>query len=147
MFGSEIDFAPLVEMALTLLGTVLSAVAVWVGAVVRQRFKWAGDFDAGQILDSAIHRGIQYARNLIIGADGKMTVQVSNAIVAMAARYVMDKLPETVEHFGLTEDRVREMILARLDMVIDVDEVSGAKPVAPAQPDYPLPPEMPPATG
>lgn len=139
MFGSELDFAPLVEAALSLLLAVLSALAYWVGAVVRTRFKFAADFDAGQILDTAIHRGIDYARKAIIGADGKMTIQVSNAIVAIAARYVMDKLPETIQHFGFTEDKVRELILARLDTIVDIPDVETAnKPAA----NYPAPADL-----
>jgi hypothetical protein len=139
MFGSEIDFAPLVEAALSLLLAALTALSYWVGSVIRTRFKFAADFDAGQILDAAIHRGIDYARKTIIGADGKMTIQTSNAIVAYAARYVIDKLPETIEHFGFTEEKVRELILARLDAIVDIPDIETAsKPAA----SYPAPADL-----
>lgn len=141
MFGSEIDLAPLMEAALTLLGTILSAVALWVGAAIRTKFKFAADFDAGQILDAAIHRGIDYARKTIIGADGKMTVQVSNAIVALAVRYVVDKLPDTLRHFGLTEDKLREMILSRLDAIVDIPEYQAGGNIVS---EYPMPGGAPP---
>ena len=136
MFESGVDITPLLEAVLTILASVLSAVAVWVGAVIRTRFKFAADFDAGQILDSAIHRGIDYARKAIVGSDGKVTIQLNNAIVELAARYVIDKLPDTLKHFGIDETTIKQMILARLDAIIDVPEI-GTAPRAPT--DYNIP--------
>lgn len=138
MFESGIDLTPLVEAAFTLLSAVLSAVAVWVGAVIRTRFKFAADFDAGQILDAAIHRGIDYAKKAIVGSDGKVTIQLNNAIVELAARYVIDKLPDTIKHFGFDEGKIKQLILARLDAVIDVPEI-GEAPLAPKTNYNPIP--------
>lgn len=110
----EVDFTPLVEIAISLLAMALSTVAAVVGMALKAKFGIEIDTTKEGVLNRAIDRGLEYAENFVLGDDGKLSVPVNNMMVKWAAEYVIDKVPETLEHFKITEDRLREMILARL---------------------------------
>lgn len=122
----EVDLTPIMEIGISLLTVVLSAVVAWVGKTVKKKFDIDIDTSKEGTLNRAIDRGMDYARKFATGDDGKIAIPVSNMMVKWAADYVIDKVPDTLNHFGITEERLREMIAARLPEF----GVSGANPTA-----------------
>jgi hypothetical protein len=92
------------------------AYAVLVVAGLWFKSKTGVDLDVSK--EGKVHRtlqqGLQYARNLATGADGELNIRAPNIMVKWAVDYVKESIPETLEHFGIDEERLAEMIIARL---------------------------------
>lgn len=110
---------------LSWLTTLVVNVAIGVvGAFLSKRLhaqaKVAGleqDTMAGAILDVAIRNGLDVARakaGKVLSTPGASTFDVHSAVLAEAIRYVSICAQGVLTHFGITEDRLRDMILARL---------------------------------
>ena len=72
----EVDFTPLVEVAVSLLAVVLSAVVTMVGMAIKAKFGIDIDTSKEGVLNRAIDRGLEYAENFVLGDDGKLSVPV-----------------------------------------------------------------------
>ncbi len=116
--SAVVDATPLVVEALRIGGAVLLAVLT-VGAGMAIRWLKArigvdlqlSESEVRDYLESAIRRGMGYARNKI----GKVEVNTgNNMIIKTAAEYVVDSVPDALRKFEITPDRVETMIRARL---------------------------------
>lgn len=114
--GTSVDLAPLlaafapylVEGVVALALLVVSWVASALGLKeIEKRHREALD----QALRAGAAWGLAKARE---HAAGRAGVDVKNAAVAHALRYVLDATPDAIRKFGLTPDRVRELVEARL---------------------------------
>lgn len=132
----DVDLAPLVETALQMVATILMAVAAWAAAMIRTKFKIDVDVSKGGILQNAIDKGVDYARGFIVGTDGRVNIHVKNMMVGLAVKYVISKVPETLQHFNIDENSLAEMIEARLNPKIETEPVPDGST---AGIDYPMP--------
>ncbi len=110
----EIDIAPLLEYGLQLIAAVVLAIVGRLGMMANTKFKTDIDVSKGGIVDNAINRGVDYALSMVKGSDGKVNIYVRNHLVALAAKYAMAKVPETLAHFNISEERLKEMVEARM---------------------------------
>ena len=114
--GTSFDLAPVIDLAAPyLIEAVVALVAVVVLPVLR---KWLGlrvEAEHRAALDQALRQGaawgIAKARE---HAKGRADIVVRNAALASAMRYVMDATPDAIRTFGLTPERVKELIEARM---------------------------------
>lgn len=132
----DVDLTPLLDTGLQLIAGVLMAFLTWVAAKAKQKFDVDIDTAKGGIVDHAIDKGVDYARGMIVGTDGRVDIHVKNAMVALAVKYVMGKVPETLEHFGIDEHSLTERVLARLNPKVETEPAS-LEPISGA--DYPMP--------
>lgn len=121
----EVDLAPLIEMVLQLVAAVVMALVGRFAMIGNTKFKTDIDVSKGGIVANAIDRGVDYAAGMIKGEDGKVNIYVKNAMVALAVRYVIGKVPETLDHFGITEDKLTEMIESRFSKKMEVEAGPG----------------------
>lgn len=109
-----IDFAPLASYALELLAVVITVFASWALTKLGQRFGVDIDERLDARLDAAIERGLAYGMEKIKSKDLDLTIDTKNEFVEEAANYVIKGMPKTIRKFGLTKERVREMVESRL---------------------------------
>lgn len=118
--GTTVDLSPLI---LGLMPYVSEVVIALVGLVVVPLFlralRWIGleiDRERRDALNAALERavafGLSQAEEHALRMAGRH-VDVKHHAAAAALRYAMDATPGAIRHFGLTPDRLREMIEAR----------------------------------
>ncbi len=117
---TQIDLSPIIANVISLLGAALGALAIWIGWYVKNLVASKVDLSntkideqVQQTYNEAAARAIAYAESALKGAvPGK--VDTNNQYVATAASYLIKFWPDLVAKLGLTEEKVRETILARL---------------------------------
>lgn len=113
-----IDFTPILNELSLALASVIGAGLLYLLKLARDWFKARtgvelriSDEQVRQVLDKAIQYGIA----LVIGRLGdRARLAVSNAQVAQIANYVIAAVPGALANFGITPERLQDMIRARL---------------------------------
>ena len=69
----------------------------------------------GYMNDAAVN-GLEFAKNIVMDKTKNIeNPDVKNEIVAMAVKYVVARVPDALEYFGLDDDaKIHEFITARL---------------------------------
>ena len=113
---TTLDLTPLMSQGVNLAATLLSLVALWVGAKVRSYLGIRADNALGRRLDAVLLRAIEFGQARIEGAvKGKpVTVEVGSAVVKEALDFASRAAPDTLAHFGISQRRLAEMLWARL---------------------------------
>lgn len=133
--GGVIDFTPILNELALAVATVASAALLYLAKLARDWFKAKTGVEL-QISDaqmrSVLDKAIQYGIALAVGRLGdRAQLSVSNAQVAQIANYVIAAVPGALKNFGITEERLQEMIRARLIAWTDGKAgVEGAASVA-----------------
>ncbi len=112
---APVDFAPVVGTVLEILAAGLLAIGMW--AVNKLAAKLKLDIEARhrEALYAALAAGINYAKNKIAAAsEGRSALNIQNDLARFAAQYAVSKVPDAVRHFGLSPERVQELVRARL---------------------------------
>lgn len=126
--STVVDFSSVLHIVGTLLLTVLLAVAVFGINWIRQKMglgKLEEDALIRKYLEDAITAAIGYA---IAQIPGKITVSGKGVLVAGAATYVLQSVPDALKHFGITEARLKQMIEARVAAYLEPDEPADSVP-------------------
>jgi hypothetical protein len=101
--AAVIDIAPLVTVA------VKFAFAIVMGLVA----KFVDDEGARRYLNKILELSVQYAIETVVDLDwAKLSSR--NELVALAANYVIRSAPRALNKFGITRDRLEDMVLARI---------------------------------
>jgi hypothetical protein len=137
--GGVIDFKPILNEVFLALATVLSAALLYGAKLLRDWFKaktgvelQISDEKVRELIDKAINYGIA----LVVGKVGdKVRVKVGNEQVAQIANYVIAAVPGALANFGITPERLQDMIRARLNAWTD-----GPAAVVEPQPSVPSAP-------
>lgn len=140
--GGVIDFSPIINELALAVATVASAALLYLAKLGRDWFKARTGVEL-QISDeqmrAVLDKAIQYGIALAVGRlSGKATLTVANAQVAQIANYVIAAVPGALKNFGITEERLQDMIRARLIAWTEGKANVEAAPVAPAQPAAPV---------
>ena len=90
-------------------------------------------------LDDIIHKGIDYAYTTAVNevnkpGSGLAEVKIDNWFMALALSYVNDSAPGIIAKFGLTPQRIEDMIKARLPAYMANIPVAGGLPTPPNVP-------------
>lgn len=115
----EFDFMTLLEPFITLMFAAASAA---VATLVPFAINWllkktkldaliSDDFIRAYLIE-ALDKGINLAKTKVY--ENKITVNVDNTIGKIVLEYLQKHTPDALAHFGLTEDKVQEMVKARL---------------------------------
>ena len=135
--STVVDFGPLANLALEYvapaLGSILLGLGAWVLAAIRKKTGWQIDAAAGAILDRALEQAVNYAVvRLQDHKIGGIPIDTKSEAVATALGYAQRSIPDAVAHFGITPDRLEEMVEARLqgwliDPAVEVTDFSSAR--------------------
>lgn len=117
--GYPIHIQETLQTAITVIFGGLAAVASWLLTLILGRIssKLKIDIDAQvrAYLDDALYNGIRWAENKAISlAENVKDPHVQSQIVSDAVNYVLDKVPDAVNHFGLTAANIDALVKARL---------------------------------
>lgn len=126
--ATTIHLAPLIDVAAGLLLSVLLGLGVF---AIQRGLAWlklSEDEKIRGYLEAALRNGVTFAVNKArerVGAGA--SVDVRNEVVAGAANYVIGRVPDALKRFGVTEEGVRDMVLARIHpAVFTAPAVPGA---------------------
>jgi hypothetical protein len=135
---SVIDFKPILNELVLAVASVIGAALLYLAKLARDWFKaktgvelQISDEQVRQVLDRAIQYGIAF----VVGrfAD-RAQITVSNAQVAQIANYVIAAVPGALKQFGITPERLQDMIRARIVAWTDGNAVTEPALPAPATP-------------
>jgi hypothetical protein len=116
--GSAIDFEVIVAELMPYVAAAVSAGLLYLLKLARDWFKaktgvelQISDEQMREVLDKAIQYGIA----LVMGRlAGRAQIAISNAQVAQIANYVIAAVPGALRNFGITPERLQDMIRARI---------------------------------
>lgn len=138
---TTVDLSPITESLISILGTILTGVVAWIGWYVKNlvasKVNLANtqlDEQLQQMFNEAAARSIAYAETVVKGAVPK-NIDVKNEFVKTAADYLIKFWPELIQKVGLTPEKIKETILARLpsgEMTEKADAIVVAKAGGPA---------------
>lgn len=111
-----VDLRPLIDTASQVLIGLLSGAGLWLVRIVAAKLKIQADAQATAALERAILNGITLGGHKVAElAAGKVgEVFIRNALVGEATKYVIGTMPDTVKRFGLTQEKVQDLVLSRL---------------------------------
>jgi len=110
-----IDFTPLIEYGITFIVAILGVVGTWALAKIKDKFKIDAESELSYRLDTIVWNAIDFAEQRL-HRDGKTyTRETENELIANAANYVVNSAPEILGFFGITPERLAEIIEARLN--------------------------------
>jgi hypothetical protein len=112
-----IDLASIQPFVSDLAFGLLSALASFVTAKACALLKTKRDGELGVILDKALGMGIAYATAQLKPSDANApTLTVKSELVASAANYALQHVPEAVASLGLDGAHLARMVEARLQV-------------------------------
>jgi hypothetical protein len=120
MTNTAVDLSPLLQVLIDYVAGPLAAVmSALLLAILSRYLKKLGlenDEKVRIYLNDALQNGIEFALNKArLSAGGaRLTVDLHNETAAVAARYVLDKVPDAIKHFGITPEKVEELVKARM---------------------------------
>lgn len=127
-----IDFAPLLEQIILVLGAVLSVLGMF---LYRKLSAWLtektgveklmSDDIVRKYLNEALDNATEFGRSAVKDADWTK-VETKHAALASASSYAIRKVPDALARFGLTEGDLREILEAKLSKA---DKAATAVPV------------------
>lgn len=131
--GNTIDFSPILTELSLALASAAGVALLYLLKLARDWFKaktgvqiQISDDQIRQVLDKAIQYGIA----LVLGRlESRARFAVSNAQVAQIANYVIAAVPGALKNFGITPERLQDMIRARIAAWTD-GEVKAEMPVS-----------------
>lgn len=122
---TAVDLSPVLSSLTEIAAVVLTAVGVW---LARRVSRWLGvqeDDRLRGLVEDAIANGIAYAADTVRERVARgVEVDVRSALVADAADYVVDAIPDTLRRFGITPAQLDRKIRARLS-IEDDETVDG----------------------
>jgi len=108
---NTIDLSPILEILIGFVTVALTALLGVASNFIRRKTGVEVDLANNAMLNEAIERAVAYARIKVADAG---TISTKSDMVALAASYAITATPKALKYFNITEDRVKEMIEARL---------------------------------
>ena len=113
----EIDFAPLIDIAIQIAAAIVLVVGTWAAG---RLVGWLGlkqDAEVRNYLNSALYMAIEYGRTRAreFGVKGK--VETQNKTVAEAVNYLIAAVPDALDRFNVTDEHLADMVKARLEQL------------------------------
>lgn len=109
-----IDLAPITSMALEFVFGLVAVFGAFVLNALRKKFNFDSEGVLNERLNEAIERGLMYANEKLVENNKSLTRSTENEFVAEAVNYVIKGVPKTIQHFGLTQERIKELVLSRV---------------------------------
>lgn len=131
--STVVDLGPVIDTLVAFAVAALTALASYGVHYLRRKLGIELDDAARNALNNALYRGIEYAAGFAGGLIPR-NIDARNALIAEASNYVIRSTPDALARFGITPERLRELIEARLGMMPHEDEPDGEPDVGDAAP-------------
>lgn len=110
-----IDLSPILTDVIQALAVLLLALGSWAIKKLMTKLGLEHDDKIRGYLEEALLNGIEFAKKKAGDAAQSLhSIEVKDKVVADAANYVAKGVPDALRHFGITDERLKEMLLARL---------------------------------
>ena len=111
----EIDLTPVLGLVIDLLAAVLMALGGWALTKMGRKFGLEADDQVRVYLGEALAAGIGWAKEQArTRSEDIAHIEVRSRLVAEASQYVIERVPDALDHFGLDAARIEKLIEARL---------------------------------
>lgn len=124
--STVINWGEILQPILMTLGTAIAALLSAILYKVLGNMGIAVDQQTQRLVDDALKKSMTYGVNF---ATEKFlhdrTIDVKSEMIAEAIAYFKAKWPDTVKKLGLSDEAIKEMIYARLGVVVPVPNVSA----------------------
>jgi hypothetical protein len=113
---------------------IVAAALVWLArkgiGVFEDKINIELDEQMKDRIEAAIIWGVEYGHKKAQRLTASHSViDVQNETIAQAVSYVIKSVPDSLNYFGITEDRLRDMIEARMGVDLDGDGDIAGVPV------------------
>ncbi|MBO6507413.1 MAG: inadl protein [Roseibium sp.] len=131
---TTVDFSSLVEPAVNGVFAVIGTVVLWLGKKALNAFELRTGLELDQQyaerLDRALMRAVDYGKSkaLQVAKEHASEVDVRNELLATAASYALNSVPDALEHFNIDRERLIDMLEARIGVDLDRDGDVAGKP-------------------
>lgn len=95
-------------------GALILAFVTWLSSWLRATFKVSLDEAHRAALHSALENGARLALERLDEAAASTTIETGSPLIATGVEYVFKYSPDAVAYFGLTPERVGELLRAKL---------------------------------
>ena len=112
--GVDGFYAELRPFLVEVIVAIVAAIAGWVLMTVRKKLGLDIEAKHREALQSALMNGANYGLRYIDGKVGGATIDVRNEMLAEAVRFVERSVPDAVKFFGLTPDKLRDHLAAKI---------------------------------
>ncbi len=135
--SAVVDFGPaLADMLLYLAPTIVSVVGlfgVWVLQRLGSVLKLKVDAGHRQAIEQALHHAVGFALEKVGDkARGGIPIDLKSDGLAVAVSYAQRSIPGAIGYFGITDERLRDMVESRMEHVLfdpAADVVSERPPI------------------
>ncbi|PWR17691.1 hypothetical protein [Zavarzinia aquatilis] len=113
--GTTVDFAPVITPVIEALFGVVAGLAGWAIRHLTVWLKLKQDSEVRRYLEDTCYAGIALVRARSDAAlTGKLSFDTKSAMVAEVAQYLIDRVPGALKRFGLSDDALKNYVLARI---------------------------------
>jgi hypothetical protein len=117
--GYSVDLSPLVTTVISFAIAALTAGLGWAAQRLLAAVHLSNDARVRQFLDEVMKLALSWAQEHAARAGSNLShVQVRQQLVADALNYVKTSAPDALQRFGITPDRLQQMLEARLGVVV-----------------------------
>lgn len=111
----EIDLTPVLGIVIDLLAAALMTLGGWALARLGRKFGLEADDQVRIYLGEALAGGIGWAKEQARKRSEDVShIEVRSKLVAEAANYVIERVPDALRRFGLDRERIEKLVEARL---------------------------------
>jgi mono/diheme cytochrome c family protein len=114
---TSIDLSPLVQPTVEVLAGIFLAVGIWAVKKLSTKLGLEADDKIRSYLLTAVENAVAFGKTKAVEkfehADWTK-VEVKDEILAHAASYVMTRVPDAVKQFKLSEQDIKDMVMAKL---------------------------------
>lgn len=126
--STAVDIRPFLSVLVQIVAAVLGVVGVWAIKKALAYFKLPADSAANALLHAGLDRGIAAATAAISAklASGPVSIDVKNALIASTVDYAQTHLPDTLTYLGVSPDKLKEIVAAKLDVALAAPAASAS---------------------
>ena len=115
---STIDLTLVWPVVIQIAAGALLGLGIWAIKKFITKLSLEEDEKVREYLISALQAGITFGKNKAIeelGSDDWTKIDVKDVIMAQAVTYALTRVPDAVKKFKLTEEDIKDLVLARLE--------------------------------
>jgi len=115
----QVELQPLFDLIFNILAVTIPPILLGVVGYVSK--KWLNirlEDTHRAALEGALMKGSAWALGKARESTSKIDIATKNAAIAMAANYVLASTPAALTHFGISPDRLKELVEARVAEIL-----------------------------
>ncbi|MGD9539074.1 MAG: hypothetical protein AB7P52_17715 [Alphaproteobacteria bacterium] len=113
--STVIDLSDVLDYALSIFGTIVLALGGYGIKLLTAKLKLEADSEVRAYLEDALYRGVDYALQVARSKGQDVAqIEVRTQMVGEAAGFLARQVPDALKRFGITPDKLAQMIIARL---------------------------------